>query len=140
MKRNLKLMVIPFVIIVAVVAAQVKSNSGRIKETLPAGVNLSEAKLVEIRDNAGQVVLSGTFSNYRADLVSNEPGAKARGLAEIEIEKEGSGLKQEIEVEVENLPALTDFKLIVDGNDIATFATGKAGKRAMKYSRKDSGK
>jgi hypothetical protein len=140
MRRNLKLVVIPFIVLVAIVAAQVKSNSGRIKETLPSGINLGEAKLVEIRDDGGQVVLSGTFSNYKADLVSKDASAKAKGIAEIEIEKEGTDLKQEIEVEVEKLPAMSNFKLIVDGNEVATFATSKAGKRALKYTRKDPAK
>jgi hypothetical protein len=140
MQRNLKLLVIPFVLITAVVAAQVKSNSGRIVESLPAAIVLNNAKLVEIRDKADNVVLSGTFANNRADLTSKELGSKASGLAEIEIEKAGAALKQEIEVEVQNLPALATFKLFVDGNEVATFATSKEGKRAMKYSRKDTGK
>lgn len=38
---------------------------------------------------------------------------------------------------VENLPALATFKLIVDGNEVATFTTSKSGKRTLKYTRKD---
>ncbi|MEK6325445.1 MAG: hypothetical protein AABN33_27710 [Acidobacteriota bacterium] len=137
MKRNLKLLVVPFLLLAAVGVAQVKNNSGRIKDALPAGINLNDAKSVEIRDEAGNVVLSGTFSNFKAPLSSKDAATKAKGLAEIEIEKAGTGTKQEIEVEVEKLPALATFKLIVDGNEVATFTTSKAGKRDLKYTRKD---
>ena len=137
MQRNFKLIIVPIVLIAAVAAAQVKSNSGRIKEALPAGIDLREAKTVEIRDEAGKVVLSGTFSNYAAQLARKDAATKAKGLAEIEIEKDGAATKQEIEVAVENLPALGTFKLIVDGNEVATFTTSKSGKRAMKYNRRD---
>ena len=139
-RSNLKLLIFPLLVLAAVAAAQVRNNSGRIKETLPAGINLNNAVLVEIRDNAGAVVLSGSFSEFKAILTSKESGSKSKGIAEIEIEKEGASLEQEIEVEVENLPALTNFKLVVDGNEVATFSTSKAGKRALKYSRKDPAK
>jgi hypothetical protein len=46
-------------------------------------------------------------------------------------------LKQEIEVEVENLAPSSSFRLVVDGKDVATFMTSSAGKRAMKFTRKD---
>ena len=137
MKRNVKLLVVPILLLAAVGVAQVKNSSGRIKDALPAGINLSDAKVVEIKDDGGNVVLSGTFSNFAAPLVSKGAVAKAKGLAEIEIEKSGAATKQEIEVAVENLPALSTFRLIVDGNEVATFTTSKSGKRALKYTRKD---
>lgn len=137
MKRNLKLLVIPFLLLAAIGLAQVKNNSGRIKDALPAGINLTDAKVVEIKDDAGVVVLSGTFANYVAPLSGQNSATKAKGLAEIEIEKAGTATKQEIEVAVENLVALATFKLLIDGNEIATFTTNKSGKRALKYTRKD---
>lgn len=137
MKRNMKLLVVPFLLLAAAGVAQVKSSSGRIKDALPAGINLTDAKSVEIRDDAGVVVLSGTFANFAAPLTSKDSATKAKGLAEIEIEKSGTATKQEIEVAVENLPALAAYKLIVDGNEVATFTTNKSGKRALKYTRKD---
>jgi hypothetical protein len=138
MRSKLKLLFVPFLLLAAVGVAQVKNNSGRIKDALPAGINLTDAKTVEIRDDAGKVVLSGTFSNRAAPLASQDGISKAKGLAEIEIEKAGAATKQEIEVAVQNLPALGTFKLIVDGNEVATFTTSKAGKRTLKYTRKDS--
>ena len=137
MKSNVKLLVVLSLLLTAVATAQVKNTSGRIKDALPVGINLTDAKVVEIRDDGGRVVLRGTFSNFAARLVSNDTAAKARGLAEIEIEKSGAATKHEIEVAVENLPALATFKLVVDGKEVATFTTSKAGKRALKYTRKD---
>ena len=124
--------------LIAVVSVQCRGNSSRIVDPLPAGIDLTAAQRVEIQDSAGQVVLKGTFVNRRAPLVSTDPTAKADGLAEIEIEKVGSGLKQEIEAKVEDLPPGASFKLVVDGREIATFLTSSDGKREMKFTRTDS--
>ena len=126
---------LPFVVLIALATTQCASNWARIVDGLPAGINLTEAKYVEIRDGGNQVVLRGAFSNYKAPLAN--AGTNAKGLAEIEIGKVGTNLKQEIEVDVENLPPSTSFKLVVDGKEVATFLTSSAGKRAMKFTRKD---
>lgn len=132
---------ITFIVLSAIEAApQVKSTSGKIKETLPAEIDLTDTKLVEIKDEAGKVVLSGTFSNNVATLTSSDAESKAKGLAEIEIKKAGAVLKREFEAAVEGLPALTSFKLSVDGKEVATFMTDKSGKRSLEYSRKDTSK
>jgi hypothetical protein len=133
--RNLRNVTMPFVVLAALATTQCATNSARIVEGLPAGINLTDAKSVEIRDTGGGVVLRGTFSNYKAPLTNT--GTNAKGLAEIEIEKVGTDLKQEIEVDVENLPPSVNLKLVVDGKDVATFLTSSAGKRTMKYTRKD---
>ena len=77
------------------------------------------------------------LSNGKAPLTSADPSAKAKGLAELEIEKSGTRLNQEIEATVEALSASSSFKLMVDGKDVATFMTTDDGKRTMKYARKD---
>jgi hypothetical protein len=128
---------LPFVVLIALATTQCASNWTRIVDGLPAGINLTDAKYVEIRDGGGQVVLRGAFSNRNAPLAN--PGTNAKGLAEIEIEKVGTNLKQEIEVAVENLPPSASFKLVVDGKEVATFLTSSAGKREMKFTRKDPG-
>ena len=104
--------------------------SARIVDLLPSGIDLTAARLVEIRDAAGQVVLTGTFVNGKAPLTSADPSAKAKGLAELEIEKSGTGLKQEIEATVDALSAPSSFKRMGDGKDVATFMTTDDGKRA----------
>jgi hypothetical protein len=135
MPRTFKLLAL--MILLGAVSAKAQDNSGSIKDALPPGINLNDAKLVEIRDEAGSVVLTGTFSNSKADLRSATGALKAKGLAEIEIEKDGVATKQEIEVEVTNLLALTTFKLFVDGKEVAKFTTNKSGRRELKYTRKD---
>ena len=119
----------------ALALAGCRGNSSRIVDPLPAGIDLTSAQIVEVRDANGQVVLTGTFVDKKAPLTGADP--KAKGLAELEIEKVGTGLKQEIEANVENLPASATFKLIVDGKEVATFMTSDGGNRAMKYTRKD---
>ena len=135
--RNLRMGALPFVVLIALATTQCASNWTRIVDGLPAGINLTDAKYVEIRDGGGQVVLRGAFSNRNAPLAN--PGTNAKGLAEIEIEKVGTNLKQEIEVAVENLPPSASFKLVVDGKEVATFLTSSSGKREMKFTRKDPG-
>ena len=126
--------------LVGVISVQCgKTNASRIVGSLPAGIDLASAQKVEIQDSAGQVVLNGIFANHRAPLASTDPNVKAEGLAELEIEKVGTGLKQEIEAKVEDLPAGASFRLVVDGKEIATFMTSSDGKRAMKFTRKDGG-
>ena len=134
--RNLRIGALPFVVLIALATTQCATNWTRIVDALPAGINLTDAKSVEIRDGSGRVVLNGAFSNYKAPLAN--PGSNAKGLAEIEIEKVGTNnLKQEIEVDVENLPPSASFKVVVDGREVATFLTSSAGKRAMKFTRTD---
>lgn len=133
--RPQRMAALPFVVLIALATTQCASNWARIVDGLPAGINLTDAKYVEIRDGAGQVALSGAFSNYKAPLSNARTNAK--GLAEIEIEKGGTDLKQEIEVTVENLPPSASFKLMVDGKEVATFFTSSGGNRAMKFTRKD---
>jgi hypothetical protein len=62
MRRNLKLPFSLLIIITAAVGVAV-SNPQRINEPLPPALNrLPEAKLVEVKDEAGQVILSGEFT------------------------------------------------------------------------------
>lgn len=133
--RHFRIGALPFLVLMSVTTMQCASNSARIVNTLPAGIPLTDAKHVEIQDGAGHVVLSGEFSNRKAPLVGKD--AKSKGLAELEIEKVGTDLKQEIEVAVENLSPSASFKLMVDGKEVATFLTSGAGKRAMKFTRRD---
>ena len=138
MKTKSGLWTAALMMLIAVVSVQCRSNSSRIVNPLPAGIDLTAAQRVEIQDSAGQVVLNGTFVNRKAPLVSTDPTAKADGLAELEIEKVGNGLKQEIEAKVKDLPAGASFKLVVDGKEIASFVTSSEGKREMKFTRTDS--
>ena len=99
------------------------------------------AQLVEVRDKAGQVLLHGTLATKenslketerKADLVS-PAGQGAKGEVEIEIKrKDGVVTKNEVDLDVENLPAMMDCGVFIDGRSIGTFVTSKKGKGELK--------
>jgi hypothetical protein len=106
-------------------------------QALPAEAgDLSSAAAIEVRDAAGQALLSGTFGagekdddgdvERRADL--RAPGGSARGEAEIEISSRAGEPQQELEFEVEGLPASTSLGLFLDGRQITTFTTDERGR------------
>ena len=98
-----------------------------------------------MRDQAGQVLLNGTFktsknkadeTERKADLTSPTGQEKAEGEAEVEIErKNGVATKDELELEVEHLPAMTTCEVFIDGIRAGTFVTTKSGKGKLKLDR-----
>ncbi|HKQ72151.1 MAG TPA: hypothetical protein VJ810_00390 [Blastocatellia bacterium] len=147
MKRNLKLPLLLMSLIMTV-AGVVLSYAQRINQPLPSALNrLPEAKLVEIKDEAGQVVLSGEFTTASdtkleiervATLTGSGGATGVKGKAEIELLKSGDKFsKQELEVAVEGLAKAANFKLFVDDAEVIAFTTNKAGKAAMKFSDKN---
>jgi len=150
MRKKLKLSFLLSALI-AVTAGVAISYAQRINQPLPPALSrLSEAKLAEIKDEAGQVVLSGEFTTIsdtkteieRAATLTGPGGVTgAKGLAEIELVKSGDTFsKQELEVGVEGLARAANFKLLVDGAEVITFTTNKNGKAAMKFSDKNAKK
>jgi hypothetical protein len=118
----------------------------RVQETLPATIgDLGAAQLIEVRDNAGQVLLHGTWTTSKntpkemerkAELAS-PTGQASKGNAAIEIErKDGVATKDEIEIEIEKVPAMTSCSVFIDGQAVAAVTTSKKGKAEVKLSRK----
>lgn len=143
MKRHLQLSLV--LLALTVIAASVAvSYPQRIVQSLPPALNqLSEAKLVEIKDAAGQVVLSGEFTTTSDTAKELERTATlsgagtAKGKAEIELLKSGDTFaKQELEVSLQGLATTGDFKLIVDGAEVIAFKANRGGKAAMKFTNK----
>jgi hypothetical protein len=106
-------------------------------QPLPAEAgDLSSATAIEVRDAGGQALLSGTFGagekdddgdvERRADLRS--ASGAAGGEAEIEISSRAGEPQQELEFEVQGLPAGTSFGLFLDGRQITTFTTDERGR------------
>ena len=106
-------------------------------QALPAEAgDLSTAAAIEVRDAGGQALLSGTFGpgekdddgdvERRADLRAASGGA--RGEAEIEISSRAGEPPQELEFEVQGLPASTSLGLFLDGRQITTFTTDEQGR------------
>jgi hypothetical protein len=135
------------IILIIAVAGVAISHAQRINKPLPPTLNrLMEARLVEIKDEAGEVVLSGEFTTAsdtrieieRVATLSGPEGATGvKGEAEIELVKNGDQFsKQELEVEVEGLPQAANFKLFVDQVEVIAFTTNRRGKASMKFSDK----
>lgn len=110
----------------------------KVKQPLPSSIgDLAAAKSVEIKDAAGQIVLSGTFVienkldgavEGKALLTGTGINAEAKGEAEFEVSKNRKGAtEKELEVSVRKLAPSTSFSMFVDGQQVATFTTNQQG-------------
>ena len=125
-------------IIAAPFAAAQAAQTGAeaLVETIEIPVNLADVRYVQIRNDDGQVVLSGTFSKLKAELQPQVPGSRAKGSVEIDIEQKDAQSKQKIDLDLERLAPNAYYRLVLDGNVVARFLSDKAGKREIKYTRK----
>ncbi len=113
------------------------------KGQLPSSLeNLEQSKLVEIKDESGQVILSGSF------IVSTEPdgdiegvarlvakGGDAFGDAELEVSKKQDGsVTKEFEVDVKKLKPATTFNVFVDGQQVSSLRTNARGSAELELS------
>src|SRR5688500_6411128 len=104
----------------------------RVGGALPAGVDLSRAKAIEVRDSGDKILLLGNFyvtedKPREAEMAATLAGT-GKGKAEIMLEKTGGVVSsQEIEAELEDIPANGSFKLYVDGVELATFSSNDEG-------------
>jgi hypothetical protein len=109
-----------------------------VKYPLPSSVgDLAAAKLVEIKDTSGQIVLSGTFvveNKQDGDVEGNAlltgigVNAVAKGEAEFEVSRNINGTtERELEISVNKLTPGTSFSMFVDGRQVATFTTNLRG-------------
>ena len=109
-----------------------------VKQPLPSSVgDLAGAKLVEIKDAAGQVVLSGNFAlenkqdgdvEGKALLTGTGINATARGEAEFEVStNKTGGTERELEVSVSKLAPATTYSMFINGQQVATFSTNQRG-------------
>lgn len=118
------------------------------KGTLPAVVgDLNDAQLIEVRDQNGQVLLHGTLKTSsnkpketeREAVLESPSGQQAEGEFETEMErKDGVITKEEVELSVKHLPAMTQCELFIDGRHVTTLTTSKSGKAKLKLQRKAS--
>ena len=136
-----------FILSIAVALAIAAPVAGaQSKDKLPAAVgDLAAAQLLEVRDQNGRVLLNGTFKTSKnepdeierkADLTSPTGQKNAKGKAELEVErKDGAPTKDEIELEVDRLPAMTTCEVFLDGARVGSFTTSKSGKGKLKLDR-----
>jgi hypothetical protein len=141
---------LPLILSLAFLLPAVAAASGPQKDkTIPPSIgDLNNAQLIEVRDTNGNVLLHGTFktsenksneTERKAELASPS-GQAAKGEAEIEIERDKDGLitKDEIDVDVEKLPAMVNCLLVLDGQTIGEFVTTKKGKGEITLTRKSA--
>ncbi len=139
-KRYIPIIAMLFIFAFATMAV-VKSDAEDRKQPLPAGLgNLSEARLVEVKDANGKAVLSGNFAAAKAGkreiersalLAPTGLDADAQGLADLEISKHKTPVKQEIELTVKQLAPATTYRLIIDGHEVASFNTNSRGEAEL---------
>lgn len=97
---------------------------------------LSDAHLVEVRDNHGRAVLTGEFRS-RVDAIGNREldagltdahGATVIGEIEIELPAASrTDRRPELEVDIIGLPPSQPFTLVIDDQIVATFMTDDRG-------------
>jgi hypothetical protein len=98
--------------------------------------NVSEAHIVEIRDDGGETVVSGEFRS-RVDAIGNTEldaalidrrGRQVIGEVEIELPGPGrEGRRPELEVDLMGLAPRATFTIVVDDRTVGTFTTDDRG-------------
>jgi hypothetical protein len=97
--------------------------------------DLSQAQVVEIRDDRGQTVLSGEFrertdplGNVEKDAaLADARGQQVIGEVEVEINARESEPHQELEVDIIKLAPAARFTVVIDDRAVATFTTDDRG-------------
>jgi hypothetical protein len=105
---------------------------------LPADLaNLTNAKVIEVKDSKGQAVLCGRLVRQpddgeelekEADLIACGEATKASGEAEIEVKHKTGVLVQEVELSLLDLTPGATYSIHIDSKQIGTFQTDKAGR------------
>lgn len=98
------------------------------------------AASAEIRNAQDQVILSGSFVETSSDsseverkatLAATGAGATATGAVEVESCR-GSGCdKQEIELEMVNVPPSTILRLVIDGKEVGSVTSDARGRASV---------
>lgn len=131
-----------FVLTSVLISMVVFGAGHKITEQLPSSLeNLEQSKLVEIKDETGNVVLSGSFAVSTEKDGDIEGVAKlvsaggAVGNAELEVSKKQDGsVTKEIEIEVKKLKPATTFNVFVDGQQISSIRTNARGSAELELS------
>ncbi|HXG68452.1 MAG TPA: hypothetical protein VNO70_25380 [Blastocatellia bacterium] len=145
-RMKMILPIIGMVLVIGYAAIRVvSSNVQEVEQPLPPALNnLADAKLIEIKDAGGQVVLSGNFvlittvgdeTERVATLTAAGSDPDARGIAEIEITQTNNAVaEQELELTVEQLTAGAAFRVFVDNQEAASFTANHQGVAEVEFS------
>jgi hypothetical protein len=120
-----------------VAAGQVADNA---ELPFPAAIaNPAAVERAEIRTASGDVVLSGSFvtapdAGTDVERVAQLTGAApATGIVEVETSTTNGVTAHELEMSVDDLAASTQYRLVVDGNEIASFTTDADGDAGLEF-------
>ena len=132
-------------IAVALVGIPTTPAQSQARNEIPASVgDLATAQLIEIRDQAGAVLLHGTFKTSDNSLKETErkvelvspTGQKTKGRAAIEVKRKDGRVEDEIVLSLERMPVMTNCEVFVDGRLAGTFLTSKSGSGEVTLKRK----
>ena len=106
----------------------------------PAAIaNPAAVERAEIRTGSGDVVLSGSFvaspdAGTDVERVAQLTGAApATGTVEVEVSTTNGVTTHELEMSVDDLAASTQYRLVVDGHELATFRTDADGDADLEF-------
>ena len=121
----------------------------RVEQTLSGTFgDVSNAKIVEIQDAGGHVLLRGELSAptavdvkttkkaTRTAVLSSPNGTGPTGTAEIEIDRHNGFTEELIDVALEALPYPMSCRLLLDGRDVLTFWSTKNGRLDLRLNRR----
>lgn len=134
MRRMVPVSVLTFAALASACMNTARGAQGAAAAGPPA--DFSAAAVAEVKDAQGQVVLRGNFAvNEEADddverkatLAPTGVDADATGEAEVEVDRQGSPRRQEVEFSLKNLTPGASYTLLIDGKVFATIAADGAG-------------
>lgn len=147
-KTKMLISAIGMVLVMSYAAMNIVSgDADEVKRSLPPALsNLANVNTIEIKDGEGQTVLSGSFGaatdepdeiERTAMLTRTSVDGDATGHAEIEISKERVP-EHKLEVTVKRLAAGAAYKIVIDGQEIASFTVSAAGEAELEFSNQPS--
>ena len=138
MRREIRMGLVALAVVAAGVGTAV--HIGRTQDvagSLPDSMrDLRGAREVELRDEAGHVVLRGAFAQVagEAEVKAALTGSAGQGEAEIEVENESGSRRTELEVDVQGLAPRKVYTIHVDGQRAGELRTDADGKGEVELS------
>jgi hypothetical protein len=131
--------ILALAIVCTLIAASAAWLQSKMPDATPVALtlgNVSQAEVVEIRDQAGSTVLSGEFRSRRDVLGNTEKDAAltdpagSRVIGEIEVEVPApnrTDRRPELEVDILGLQPRSSFTVVIDDRPVASFMTDDRG-------------
>ena len=121
------------------------ASTMRVSQSLSPDLgDLATIKTLEIQNQAGVVLLRGTFSEgsnssgklERTASLANPETSAARGTATIQIARTNGLAEEELIVKLDELPYPQSCRVMADGRELTFFSTLPEGKMELKLTRR----